>query len=123
MGAESFPPASMRHLVRKVQDEKASDIQRDWTGNDESDRNHHGKVRLSEGRLRLRLSWRKSPKDSAHLVGIFDLDLKHLLKAGYIRSEAQSENEVRLRFYHGWDDVISIQVNLKEPSLPIGRVS
>jgi len=121
MSAESFPPANMNHLVRRVEEE-ASDIRRDWTGNDESARNHNGKVLLSESPLRLRLSWKKSQKDSARLVGIFDLDLNRLLKAGYIRPEPKSENEVRLRFYHGWDNVVSIQVNLKKPALPIGRV-
>ena len=122
MSAESFPPASMTRFVRRVPNEEASDIRRDWTGNDESDRNHNGKVSLSESPLRLCLSWKKNPKDSAHLIGIFDLDLRRLLEAGYIRSEPKSENEVRLRFYHGWDNVIYIQVNLKEPGLPIGRM-
>jgi hypothetical protein len=122
MSAESYPPASMSQLVRRVPNEEASDIRRDWTGNDESDRNHNGRIRLSESPLSLRLYWKKSPKDSARLVGIFDLDLRRLLQAGYIRFEPKSENEIRLRFYHGWDNVIYIQVNLKEPGLPIGRV-
>jgi hypothetical protein len=122
MSAESFPPASMSHLVRRVENEEASDIRRDWTGNDESDRNHNGKVPLSESPLRLRLSWKKSPEESARPIGIFDLDLRRLLKAGYVRPEPKSENKVRLRFYHGWDNVVYIQVNLKEPGLPIGRV-
>ncbi len=123
MSAESFPPSSMSHLVRRVPNEEASDIRRDWTGNDESDRNHNGKVPLIESPLRLLLSWKKSSEDSARLIGIFDLDLRRLLKAGYIRLEPKSENEVRLRFYHGRDNVVYIQVNLKEPGLPIGRMA
>jgi len=122
MSAESYPPASRSHLVRRVPNEGASNIRRDWTGNDESERNHNGKVPLSESPLRLRLSWKKCPKDSARLVGIFDLDLKQLLRAGYIRYEPKSEDEVRLRFYHDWDNVVKIQVNSKEQGLPIGRV-
>ena len=121
MSAESYPPADMDHLVRRVPNEAASNIRRDWTGNDESERNHNGKVPLSESPLRLRLSWKKGPKDSARLVGIFDFDLKELLRAGYIRYEPRSESEVRLRFYHHWDNVVYIQVN-KERRLPIGRV-
>lgn len=123
MSAESYPAGSMSHLVRRVPNEGASNIRRDWTGNDESHRNHHGKVPLRESPLRLRLSWKKGPKDSARLVGVFDLDLKQLLKAGYIRSEPKSEDEVRLRFYHDRDGLVSIQVNSKEQGLPIGRVS
>lgn len=122
MGAESYPPASMSHLVRRVPNEGASNIRRDWTGNDETARNYHNKLPLSESPLRLRLSWKKGPKDSARLVGIFDLDLKQLLKAGYIRYEPKSEDEVRLRFYHDWDNVVKIQVNSKEKGFPIGRV-
>jgi len=122
MSAESFPPANMCRFVRRVENAETSDIRRDWTGSDESYRNHNGKVALSESPLRLRLSWKKSPKDSARLIGIFDLDLRGLLEAGYIRPEPKSENEVRLRFYHGSDNVIYVQVNLKEPRLPIGRV-
>jgi hypothetical protein len=122
MSAESYPPASMSHLVRRVPNEGASNIRRDWTGNDESNRNHNGKVPLRESPLRLRLSWRKGPKDSARLVGIFDLDIKQLLKAGYIRYEPKSQDEVRLRFYHDWDNVLTIQVNSNEQGLPIGRV-
>ncbi len=123
MSEESFPLPNMSRFVRRVPNEEASDVRRDWTGNDESGRNHNGKIPLSESPLRLRLSWKKSPKDSARLVGIFDLDLGRLLEAGYIRRELKSKNEVRLRFYHGWDNLIYIQVNLKEPGLLIGRVS
>jgi hypothetical protein len=90
MTAEAYPPASMSHLVRRVPNEAASNIRRNWTGNDESARNHHNKVPLSESPLRVRLSWKKGPKDSARLVGIFDLDLKQLLKAGYVRYEPKS---------------------------------
>ena len=122
MSVESFPPASMSHLVRRVPNEEASDIQRNWTGNDESARNQQEVIPLIESPLRLRLSWRKSSMESAYLIGIFDLDLQGLLRAGYIRLEPMSEKVVRLRFYHGLDNVIYIQVNMKEPALPIGRV-
>jgi hypothetical protein len=122
MSDESYPLLSVSHLARRVPNSEVSEIRRDWTGNDESDRNHNGKVPLIESPLRLRLSWKKGPKDSARLVGIFDLDLKQLLKAGYIRYEPKSESGVRLRFYHGRDNVVYIQVNSKEQGLPIGRV-
>ena len=122
MSAGSFPPTSMSHLVRPVPNKESSDIRRNWTGNDESDRNHHGIVPLIESPLRLRLSWRKSSMDSAYLIGVFDLDLQGLLRAGYIRPEPRSAKEVRLRFYHRLDNVIYIQVKKKEPALPIGRV-
>ena len=122
MSSESYARTVMTHFVRKVPNEEATKIRRDWTGNDESARSHHGRIPLSESPLRLRLSWKKGPKDSARLVGIFDLDLNQLLTAGYIRYEPNSTSEVRLRFYHGSDNLVYIQVNSKEPGLPIGSV-
>ncbi len=77
---------------------------------------------MSESPLRLRLSWRKSKHDFAHLIGVFDLGLRNLLEAGYVRLEPRSEDEIRLRFYHDWDNMIYIQVNNKGPRLPVGRV-
>ena len=122
MSSESYPRTDMSHLVRRVPNEEATNIRRDWTGNDESARSQHEKVSLNESPLRLRLSWKNGPKDSARLVGIFDLDLKELLKGGYIRYEHNSTSEVRLRFYHGLDNLVYIQVNSKERGLPIGTV-
>jgi len=122
MSDESYPPARMNHLVRRVQNADASGIRRNWTGNDENHRNQHERVPLSESPLRLRLSWKKGPRDSTHLIGIFDLDLMRLLEAGYIRIDAESQDEVRLRFYHGLDNLIYVQVKTKEPGLPIGRM-
>lgn len=72
--------------------------------------------------MTLRLSWKRSPKDSVHLIGVYELDLRRLLTAGYVRIEPKTENEIRLRFYHGYDDVIYIQVNSKEPELSVGRM-
>jgi len=121
MSAE-YPLTSVTHLVHRIQDSDASEIRRDWTGNDESARNHHGRVSLSESPLKLRLSWKHSPIDSAYLIGIYELDLRRLLDAGYVRVEPKTENEIRLRFYHGYDNLIYIQVNSNEPGLPIGRM-
>ena len=121
MSAE-YPLPSMTHLVRRLQNSDVSEIDRDWTGNDESARHHHGRVSLSASPLKLRLSWKHSPKDSSHLIGIYELDLRRLLDAGYVRVEPKTENEIRLRFYHGHDNLIYIQVNSNEPGLPIGRV-
>lgn len=119
---ETYPSAQVSHLVKRVQNHDTSDVTRDWTGNDESARNQHAKVSLRESPLRLRLSWKKSRKHTAHLVGVFDLDLPRLLRAGYIRLDGKSTDEVRVRFYHGSNNVIYVQVNLKSPALQIGRI-
>ena len=113
MSDESYPLLSVSHLARRVQNSEISEIRRDWTGNDESARNHHERVDLSESPLTLRLSWKRSPKDRVHLIGVYELHLRQLLTAGYARSEPKTQNDIRLRFYHGYDDVIYIQVNSK----------
>jgi hypothetical protein len=63
-------------------------VRRNWTGNDESRRNHVGVVYLSESSLRLKLSWKEGRNSPVHLIGVFDLDLRHLLEGGYVRAGA-----------------------------------
>jgi hypothetical protein len=117
-----YPSPGMAHLVRRLQNSDVSEIDRDWTGNDESARHNHNRVSLNESPLKLRLSWKHTVKDSSHLIGIYELDLRRLLEAAYVRLEPKTENEIRLRFYHGHDNLIYIQVNSNAPGLPIGRV-
>jgi hypothetical protein len=117
-----YPPPNMRHLVQRVEGAGADRFSRDWTGNDTSARQHHSIVSLSEGRLRLRLSWKKSRDDSPRVVGVFDLQLQQLLDKQFVRVEKGVENAIRLRFYHDPDGMIYIQVNRKGPKLPIGKV-
>ena len=88
-----YPPANMKHLVQRVEGEGAEKYTRDWTGNDTSARNHHSIVYLIESPLTLRLSWKKSKKDTARVVGVFDLHLRELLDKEYVRIE----KEVRKR--------------------------
>ena len=114
--------AAFELLCRKLLPKSAPGVHREWTGNDESARNHNGRVLLKPNPLRLRLSWRKSSTERAQLIGVFDLDLQKLLAANYIRLEPGTQDKVRLRFYHGSDDVIYIQANMEGPGLPIATV-
>jgi hypothetical protein len=123
MSSNPYPASHLSHLARRVGGSEASGIQRDWTGNDESARNHHGVVSLNESPLRLRLSWKKSSKDAAKSIGVFHLDLRKLLAEQYVRIEPRGQDAVRLRFYHSPADVIYIQTNLRGPALPVGKVS
>lgn len=125
----SFVQIPLPHLslfARTVQDSsEAGEIHRDWTGNDEKGkRSHHDRnVSLNEGLLRLRLSWKESSDAPVHFIGVFELDLRKLLAANYICISSESQDKVRLRFYHGLDDVIYIQVNNDGPGLPIGTMA
>jgi uracil-DNA glycosylase len=110
------------NLARRVDDSHVADVRRDWTGNDDSARNHHSVVLLSESPLRLRLSWKRGRTGKAQFIGVFDLNLPGLLAAHHVRLEPGETNAIRLRFYHGTDEVIYIQVNSQSPGLPIGRM-
>ena len=122
MNDEAYPPSDLSHLARSLQSSEVSEIDRDWTGNDEGGRHNQNRVNLDSSPLTLRLSWRKSPDDPAHLIGVFVLDLRRLLADGYVRVEpGTEEKEIRLRFYHDTDDVIYIQTKSDAPKLPVGR--
>ena len=123
MSDELYPPSHLSDLARKLQSSEMSRIDFDWTGNDESGRHHHSKVSLNSSPMRLRLSWKRSPGDPVHLIGVFDLDLRKLLADGYVRVEPKTEEkEIRLRFHHDADGVIYIQTKMGEPKLPVGRM-
>ena len=94
---------------------------RTWTGNDRSARNHNGVVYLSESPLKIRLSWKSSPNSAAQFIGEFDLDLHDLLARGFVRLETGKPGGIRLRFYHGFDDVIYIQANKDSSTFPIAK--
>ena len=94
---------------------------RNWTGNDASQRTHHGVVRLNESPLHLKLSWKESRDAPVQLIGCYKLDLHELLRREYIRYEGAERNEeIRLRFFHQPDDRIVIQVNESGPALIVG---
>ena|SRR5256885_4656004 len=120
-----LPLPHLSRFAQRVQDSDAGEIQREWIGNDEKgNRSHHDrKVSLNKSPLRMRLSWKESSDAPVQFIGVFDLDLHKLLAANYIRISSEAQDKVRLRFYHGLDDVIYIQVNNDEPGLPIGTVS
>lgn len=124
MSLVQFPLPHLSRFARRVQDSEAGEIHRDWTGNDEKGkRSHHdGNIYLNKSPLRLRLSWKESSNAPVCYIGVFDLDLQKLLAAKYICTSSEPQDKVRLRFYHGLDDVIYIQVNNEGPGLPIGTV-
>jgi len=93
---------------------------RHWIGNDKNRRSHHGVVLLSENTLKIRLDWRICDASPALIVGEFDLDLNYLLTNEYVRHDRGKTGAIRLRFYHGLDDKIYIQKNLKSPAYFVG---
>jgi len=74
----------------------------DTTLRDDNARHYHRCVRLADSPWFVELSWRANANSAVHRVGLCELDLPKLLKAGHIRRErADSDEEVRLRFFSG----------------------
>jgi hypothetical protein len=125
MSLVELPLPHLSRFAQRVNDSDAGEIHRDWIGNDEKgNRSHYDRnVSLNESPLRMRLSWKGSSDAPVRFIGVFDLDLHKLLAANYIRISSEGPDKVWLRFHHGLDDVIYIQVNNEGPGLPIGTVS
>ncbi len=123
MGEDAYPSSEFRQLVQAVRTFGASTKIHNWTGNDEIARNYHAVVDLGDSPLRVSLSWRKSPNHPVRLLGLFELQLMQLRKAGFIRNEPNKVNKVRVRFYHAHDGLIYVQVNSAGPKIPIGVIS
>jgi hypothetical protein len=92
-------------------------VDRRWVGNDESSRNHHGVIPLSDSPLTLGLSWKAGKGKPAVVVAVLKLDLKILLADGLVRSE--SADSVRVRFFHDGYGHIYLQTRMGEPRLRV----
>ncbi|MGH9896809.1 MAG: hypothetical protein ACREA0_33380 [bacterium] len=92
---------------------------RQWTLRDDNQGHHHGVVRLSESPLYLALSWKETAADPEQPVGVFRLDLRGLLEAGYIRHDpvGSSGDDVRLRVVRRADGTFWIQAKDAGPAL------
>jgi hypothetical protein len=88
----------------------------DWTGNDESGRQHHNPVPLSNSPRDVRLHWKTSKNAQPRFIGCYRLDLHKLLTEGYVRKDT-APTHVRLRFFHSEDGGIHIQVRRDSPAL------
>lgn len=75
---------------------------------------------IIESPVYIQLAWRATAQSQVHSLGVFRLDLRGLLSAGYIRSERpNSEDEVRVRFYRANDGIIYLQSKKGSPALAV----
>ena len=88
----------------------------EWTGNDDSQRNHNGAIPFQDSSKDIRLSWKPAKNATPRLIGCYRLQLRDLQKAGYIRPDSKP-GHVRLRFVHNESGRIQIQVNQSGPAL------
>ena len=118
---EALPPEQFHMFVERTSDARMTGDHRSWTGNDKSNRCHHGRVRLSEDPLYLRLHWKAGPDSPKRFVGNLKIKLRKLLINEYLREE--DDGIVRLRFYRDHDNIIYIQQRLDFPGIPVGKLA
>ncbi len=91
-----------------------------WVGNDTSQRNQSGVVRENAISVILRLCWRRSSDSPERFIGCYRLDLAGLESSGFVRKEAKS-GKYRVRIVHASDNNLYLQLNSKDPRIPLGR--
>lgn len=96
------------HLFTRLASEAhLSPKRRRWTGNDRTQRHHHGEVPAAQTTVDMVLKWKTGPRATPRLIGYFRLHLDQLCAQGYVGR--QKDGQFRLRFYHGPDDCIYIE--------------
>jgi hypothetical protein len=93
---------------------------REWNGNDRVNQHYLGRVRLKETPLDIMLYWKKDDNSPRKMIGAYRLDLKSLLKAGYIREVKGDLGKAILRFQRADGGKIQIAVNTQGRALTIG---
>ena len=107
-------------LVRRVEAAPAGVKLRRFTLRDDNAQHYHRKMGIIESHVYVQLAWRANAKSQIHSLGVFLLDLRGLLSAGYIRPERPNwEDEVRVRFYHASNGMIYLQVKQGSPALAV----
>ena len=110
-----LPAPEHRHLVQRVGWVPQA---REWTGNENSDDQHHGLVSLNETPFFVRLRWRSPDAGRTVEVGTFKLSLRALAGEGFVQKKDRLR--VRLRFARYPDGVVAIQANDSSPALKVG---
>jgi hypothetical protein len=76
-------------------------------------------VRLEKQLAIIQLSWKHHDEATPRAVGVFSLNLQHLLDDGYVRRDGEG---VRLRFARKDDGVIYVQSRNGGPAVAVGEV-
>jgi hypothetical protein len=107
-------------LVRRVESAPAGVKPRRFTLRDDNAKHYHRQMRIIESPVYVELAWRANAKSQVHSLGLFRLDLRGLLSAGYVRAETpNSEDEVRVRFYRASNGMIYLQTKQGSPALVV----
>jgi hypothetical protein len=108
------------NLLQRVDASPAGIRPRRFTLRDDNAQHYHREMRLLETPVYIQLAWRSTAESQVHSLGMFRLDLRGLLSAGFIRLERPTSNEtVRVRFYRANNGTIYLQTKLGSPALAV----
>jgi len=119
-GPMDYPPAEMARLVRRIEEHALPGDHRSWVGNDESQRNHNGRIPEGENPVYLRLCWRASKGALVEPVGGFVINVVGLMREGYLAEDPAGG--VRLKFLHAEDGTVYVGRGFTKKKIPVGRV-
>jgi hypothetical protein len=112
--------AQSNELVWRVESAPAGVKPRRCTLRDDNAQHYHRTMRLIESPVLIKLAWRANATSQVHSLGLFRLDLRRLLSAGYIRPEgSNSEDVVRVRFYRANNGMVYIQTKQGAPAIAV----
>jgi hypothetical protein len=107
-------------LIRRVESAPSGLKPYRFTLRDDNEQHYHRRMRVIESPVYIALAWRANAKSQVHSLGLFRLDLRGLLSAGYIRSDGpQPDDEVRVRFHRANNGTIYLQTKQGAPALAV----
>lgn len=98
-----------------------ANVDHNWTMNDRVRQHHHNWIDLKTPCL-INLYWRENDASPEQFIGSYNLNLKALLDAGYLKSDADHHNQVFLRFQRSDDNKIQIAINKSSKAIDCGIV-
>lgn len=107
-------------LVKAIPRHALPEKHRAWTGNDESQRNHNGRIPAEETRVSIDLYWKAGKNAPVKPVGTFELDVRALAKAGYVAPDPAGG--YRLKFLHAEDGAVYLGRGFTGKKIRIGKV-
>lgn len=108
------------NLLQQIEVAPSNVRPKQFTLRDDNEQHYHRQMRITESPVYINLSWKATKNSQVYNLGIFRLDLKKLLAAGYIRLEKEGyEDDVRVRFYRANNGMIYLQTKLGNPALAV----
>lgn len=104
--------------VRRIPD--SAPVEHPWTGNEDTNRQHHVILRVPRAPMTLGLHWQTPTEKNPYFIGNFSIDLLQLIAEGYARWENEAANQARLRIDHSEDGPIRIATSHTDKGLLIG---